>query len=146
MNTEELAARQEAALNANTARKSKIVLLMASVTALTNTNNFLERKVNEYESSGALTKEEADLMRGELAKQTAELEKSNNLLAELQDAVLADDDVAEPVGEGNGSTGTEGSSSTGNGDTASEGNTGGSQSDAGGAGSTTSGEATDAQL
>jgi hypothetical protein len=77
--TDELAARQEAALAKNTARKEQIE-------ALKNQNSFLTNRITELEAAGNIPKEEADALR-------AELDKSNTLLEELQDAILAEDET-----------------------------------------------------
>lgn len=89
MNTQQLAERQQAALQKNQQRKELIERLR-------NNNNFLQGKVNEYQASGALTGPEAEALRTELSA-------SNALLEELQNAVLEGDDVGEttspPVGD-----------------------------------------------
>lgn len=85
--TTELAERQAAALAAIKATKEKLEQLK-------NTNAFLEKRVAELEAKpeGGLTPEEA-------AELKAELDKSNALLDELQEAVLGvdTDEPSEPA-------------------------------------------------
>lgn len=81
--TDELAARQEAALAKNQANRDRIE-------ALKNQNSFLETRITELTADGSLTGEEGQALKDELTK-------SNGLLEELQDAILADEDApADP--------------------------------------------------
>ena len=84
--TDELAARQQAALEAVNRFKDNIEKLK-------NVNGFLEGRLKELE--GGLSAEDAAKLRAEFE---AELAKSNGLLQELQNAVLEDEDEpADPV-------------------------------------------------
>lgn len=87
--TEDLAARQEAALAKNAERKRLI-------TELGESNKRLAERVAELEAAGT-----------DVTALRAELDKSNGLLEDLQNAVLSDDEPADPSDDPNAVAGSD---------------------------------------